>query len=129
MKVKIKYKGKSVKKGYHDLFINFIRFINKIYPLTSDLSITFLSERIADITTGGYLPENQIFILTKGRMNRDILRSISHEWIHEYQHTILNRDRGRNIGGRNEDEANAISGQLIKIFEQEFPEYEESIYK
>jgi hypothetical protein len=62
-------------------------------------------------------------------LNRDILRTLAHEWIHEYQMTILNREMGPNIGGENEDEANAISAQLIKMFEKFYPEKEKFMYE
>jgi hypothetical protein len=62
-------------------------------------------------------------------MNRDILRTLAHEWIHEYQMTILGRERGPDIGGTNEDEANAFSARLIKMFEKKFPYDEKYMYE
>jgi hypothetical protein len=62
-------------------------------------------------------------------MNRDILRTIAHEWVHEYQMSVLGRKQGPNIGGRNEDEANALAGNLVKIFEELFPNYREFEYE
>ena len=58
----------------------------------------------------------------------DILKTLSHEWIHEYQRTILGRERGGDIGGQNEDEANAKSGELIKKFEKHHPDDESKMY-
>jgi hypothetical protein len=62
-------------------------------------------------------------------MNRDILRTLAHEWIHEHQRTILKRGQGPNIGGRNENEANSGAGILMKKFEKSFPDTEEQIYQ
>jgi hypothetical protein len=62
-------------------------------------------------------------------MNRDICRTLAHEWVHEYQMTILNREMGPDIGGQNEDEANAEAGKVIKKFEKKFPEMEELMYE
>ena len=62
-------------------------------------------------------------------MNRDILRTLSHEWIHEYERTILKFDKGPDIGGKNENIANAISGELVKKFEKIYPELEKKIYR
>jgi hypothetical protein len=36
---------------------------------------------------------------------------------------------GPDIGGQNEDEANSIAGQLIKIFEKKNPNFVEKMYE
>ena len=90
-----------------DLAKKFIKFLNEKYPLKNDILVSFLGERTGQMTTGSRSVEFGIKILTKGRLNRDILRTLAHEWIHEYQMTILKRDVGQDIGGKNEDEANA----------------------
>ena len=58
--------------------------------------------------------------MTKGRILRDILRTLGHEWVHEYQMSVLGRKRGPDIGGKNENEANSLSAQFIKMFEKNF---------
>ena len=80
------------------------------------------------MTTGSRLP-NEIKILSKNRMNRDILRTLAHEWVHEYQMDIQKRDMGPDIGGKNEDEANSESGAMMKKFERDFPDSESILYK
>ena len=82
-----------------------------------------------DMSTGSRRGDNLIKVLAKGRLNRDIMRTLAHEWVHEYQMTILNRKPGPNIGGKNEDEANAFAGRLVKMFEKEHPELEEIMYE
>ena len=81
------------------------------------------------MTTGARTEDDSIKILTKNRIARDILRTLAHEWIHEYQRDVLGRDRGQDIGGLNEDEANALSGSLIKKFEKKFPNFEDRMYE
>ena len=82
------------------------------------------------MTTGSSIPQyREIRVLTKNRMNRDILRTIVHEWIHEHQINVLGRKVGKNIGGRNEDEANSKSGALVKMFESRFPHKIKKIYE
>ena len=81
------------------------------------------------MTTGSRTNNNELKILSKGRINRDILRTLAHEWIHEHQRTILKRDQGPNIGGRNENEANSGAGILIKKFEKLFPDTEVQLYQ
>lgn len=127
MKIKVTFQDKNTKE--HKFYLNFIRFIQNKLPLKNNLKINFLNERIGNMTTGARLPNNELNILTKNRMNRDILRTLVHEWVHEYQMTILGRERGPNIGGKNEDEANAISAKLIKIFEKEHPNFEGKMYE
>jgi len=62
-------------------------------------------------------------------MMRDTLRTLAHEWVHEYQMDIMGREIGPDIGGINEDEANSISGKLLKIFEKIYPEKEYMMYE
>jgi hypothetical protein len=96
-----------------------------ILPIKNDVTINLLNKRIGDMTTGSRSSDNTIKVLTKGRINRDILRTLAHEWVHEYQRTILSRGKGPNIGGKNEDEANAFAGSILKKFEKRFPNFEE----
>ncbi len=96
MKIKVTFQDKNTKE--HKFYLNFIRFIKNKLPLKNNLKINFLNERIGNMTTGARLPNNELNILTKNRMNRDILRTLVHEWVHEYQMTILGRERGPNIG-------------------------------
>ena len=46
------------------------------------------------------------------------MRTLAHEWVHEYQLSVQGRKKGPNIGGKNEDEANAFAGRLVKMFEK-----------
>jgi hypothetical protein len=129
MKASIVYKNLCVEKGKHKYIHEFIKFLNKNYPLERDVTITFLPKRIGLMSTGSRNQKSEINVLAKGRILRDILRTLSHEWVHEYQRTILNRDKGPNIGGKNEDEANAFAGRLVKMFEKEHPDLEEKMYE
>ncbi len=67
------------------------------------------------MTTGARTPDNDLKILSKGRLNRDILRTIAHEWVHEYDMTILKKPRTGDVGGENENKANSESGRLVKL--------------
>tara|TARA_R110000868_G_scaffold307071_4_gene568555 strand:- start:159 stop:2336 length:2178 start_codon:yes stop_codon:yes gene_type:complete len=107
----------------------FIAFLQTKYPLRNDLKITFLGVRDGEMSTGSRTMDSTLKILSKGRLNRDILRTLAHEWVHEHQLTILNRKHGPDIGGKNEDEANAFAGQLIKMFEKKFPEIRDMMFE
>jgi Fe-Mn family superoxide dismutase len=128
MKLSIKYENQDIKK-HKDFVSKFIKLLQKEYPLKKDLKIIFMDGKRGDMSTGSRRGDNLIKVLAKGRLNRDIMRTLAHEWVHEYQMTILNRKQGPNIGGQNEDEANAFAGRLVKMFEKEHPELEKIMYE
>lgn len=128
MKVTIIHKNSGIDKSEYKMYNKFIKYLQKDYPLKHDLTIIFLGERANGMTTGSRLP-HKIKVLSKNRMNRDILRTVAHEWIHEYQMDVLKRDMGPDIGGQNEDEANSESGAIMKKFEKAFPDSEERLYE
>ena len=129
MKVTIKHINSDVPKENYEFYNDFIKYLQKSYPLRGEITIKFVGERIGDMTTGQRNAKNELLVLSKGRMNRDILRTLAHEWVHQYQRTILNRDKGPDIGGNNEDEANSESGAIIKKFEKYHPKDEKKMYE
>ncbi len=129
MRVKIVHRNSGVNKKMFKLYDEFIYFLQEHYPLKKDVVINFVGERTGQMTTGSRRENNEIYVLTKKRINRDILRTLSHEWVHEYQRTILKYPKGPNIGGRNEDMANAESGSLVKKFEKKYPNLEKKMYE
>lgn len=128
MKVIIKHIDSDIPKDNYEFYNDYIDYLQKQYPLKKDVTIIFRGNRTGNMTTGVRNDNSEISVLSKGRMNRDILRTLTHEWIHEYQRTILGRERGGDIGGQNEDEANAKSGELIKKFEKTHPDDESKMY-
>jgi hypothetical protein len=129
MKVTITHKNSGIPQKDYKLIDLFLRFLQKQYPLNHDLKISFLSERTGKMTTGSRTEDNEIKVLTKGRIYRDILRTLSHEWVHEYQRDVLKWKNGPNIGGRNEDMANSEAGALMKMFERLYPGFEDKMYE
>ncbi len=128
MKVTVFHIKSGVPKKYYNFYDKFIKFLQKQYPLKKDIKIFFMGERTGKMTTGSRTEDHILKVLSMERLNRDILRTLSHEWVHEYQRQILKREKGKNIGGKNEDEANAISGTLIKKFEKDNPSDEQKMY-
>jgi hypothetical protein len=128
MKVIVKHRNSGIDKNRYDLYNTYIKFLYEELPLIDNLLVEFVGERVGNMTTGSRQP-NYITVLSKDRMTRDILRTLSHEWVHEYQIGVLGREIGPDIGGQNEDEANSIAGQLIKIFEKKYPNYKESMFE
>lgn len=77
-----------------------------------------------NVTTGAFQIEtNTIFVRFQGRALIDCLRTIAHETVH-FNQKLTNQyklgDEIPDIGGKIEDEANAIAGQLIKIFKNKY---------
>jgi hypothetical protein len=129
MKVIIKHNNSDVPKENYEFFNDFIKYLQIEYPLKLDVTIKFVGERVGDMTTGQRNTKDELLVLSKNRMNRDILRTLAHEWIHEYQRTILKRHKGPDIGGKNENEANSESGVIIKKYEKSHPKDVKKMYK
>ena len=129
MKVTITHRNSGIPEKDYKLIDLFLRFLQKQYPLKQDLKIIFLSERTGKMTTGSRNENNEIKVLTRGRIYRDILRTLSHEWVHEYQRDVLKWKHGSDIGGRNEDMANSEAGALMKMFEKIYPDLEDKMYE
>jgi|688.fasta_scaffold523774_1 hypothetical protein len=69
-------------------------------------------------TTAFYNPANDdVKVYGKNRALADICRSVAHELVHMSQRVrgLLGRPT-KDIGGFHEDEANAVAGQIIKMF-------------
>ena len=119
MKITVKHIGCGMNKPDKKLANDFIKFLQKNITLKHDVTINFLGKKQKNMTTGSRTDNDELNILVKGRMNRDVLRTLAHEWTHEYQRINLKRPQGPNIGGQNEDEANAMAGRLMKMFEKD----------
>ncbi len=70
-------------------------------------------------TTAYFNPQtNDLVIFTAGRHPHDICRSIAHEMVHMRQgkHNFYGKKNIKDVGGFFEDEANAVAGQIVKLF-------------
>jgi hypothetical protein len=100
-------------------------------PLNNDIYITFLEKKEGPMTTGVRKPGSEISVLAGKRLLIDVLRTLSHEWVHEYQHQkmgLKDTDKIKDIGGYEENMANTLSGIFVKKFEKTFPKYEDVLY-
>jgi len=129
MRIKVKHHKCDMSQKDRDLANDFIKFLQKKYPLKEDITIIFTGERFGTMTSGSRTQDSELKILTKGRMNRDIFRTLAHEWVHEWQINIKGKKPKQDIGGPLEDEANAEAGSLLKKFEKNFPDKEEMMYE
>ena len=130
MSITVRYKNADLGKEHQDVINHFIEFLHDKMPVDNINEIVFLGEKNGDMTTGSYkIEEGLIKVLSKGRMLIDILRTLSHEWIHAAQHDFLGWEKGPDIGGRNEDGCNTYSGVLMKLYQKHFPNNNETIYE
>jgi hypothetical protein len=128
MKVDLKYNKDSLTPVKIDIIQNFIKFLNREYKLEEDLVIRFTNKSEDGMTTGSN-KKGLIKVLCDGRMFIDVLRTLAHEWIHEHQHQFDRKKGNQDIGGPDEDEANAEAGRLLKQYNKEFPKKEDKLYE
>jgi hypothetical protein len=105
--------------------VDFCKFCIKKLKISGDIEIC-LTGQGADgkgMSTGGFdVFSNKIMARSYGRALVDVLRSICHELVHLRQKEVGKFKPGDNIpniGGEIEDEANALCGQLIKMYVHE----------
>ena len=131
MKACFKDITKYTKDGDIEVIKEFVKFLQSELPLKDDVYITFTGGRDIPMTTGVRMPGHHIFVLAGGRMLIDVLRTLGHEWVHEFQHQkmgLKDTDKIQNIGGPEENMANTLSGIFVKKFDKSFPEYSKFIY-
>ena len=131
MKVCLKKSGEFPKKEEVSVVKKFLQFLQSQLPLNKKIQITFTDAREVPMTTGVRMPGNEIFVLAKGRLLIDILRTISHEWVHEFQSQkmgVKDNVKIQDIGGPEENMCNILSGVFIKKFEKKYPEFNKVTY-
>ena len=129
MKVKFSYTDSKFKDEDKDFVKKFVSLLQEKYPLKTDVSIKFMGNRTGQMSTGSRTDKSVLKVLAQDRLNRDIMRTLAHEWVHEYQRKVQKREQGPDIGGKNEDEANAFAGRLVKMFEKKYPKLEKKMYE
>lgn len=128
MEVCIKYSKDKFTKNKIEIIKNFIGFLNREFPLKRDVTIIMKNESDDGMTTGSN-KHGTIKVLSKGRMLIDVLRTLAHEWVHEHQFQYNRKRANQDIGGPDEDEANAEAGKLLKIFAKDNPNKEDKMYE
>ena len=132
MKVCIKSPKSEVNQEQLEVISSFIKFLQSQLPLSSDVEVNLTSNQSTTGTTGVRMPDSKMYISAKGRMLIDILRTISHEWVHEYQYQEMGLDdkkKIQDIGGPEENMSNVLSGIFIKKFDKQNPDFKERLYE
>ena len=132
MKVCIKSPKSEVNQEQLEVISSFIKFLQSQLPLSSDVEVNLTGNQSTTGTTGVRMPGSKMYILAKGRMLIDILRTISHEWVHEYQYQEMGLDdkkKIQDIGGPEENMSNVLSGIFIKKFDKQNPDFKDRLYE
>ena len=88
-------------------------------------TVILLHEREPDMTTASYNMKNgEIKVYIKGRAAFDICRSIAHEMVHAAQHKQTD-DLDGSTGSDHENEANAVAGQIVRLYGKMNPDFYE----
>lgn len=129
MKICFKIHKNTIKEKQINLIKKFCSLLMSKMKLSKDLTIEFLGERHGKMTTGSFLPKkNLIKILSQDRMLADILRTLSHEWAHAYDHEKIKIKDRKDIGGESENFANSKSGEFTKMFIKKNKKSENEIF-
>ena len=110
---------------------DFIKLLQSELVLSDDVYISFVEKRDSSMTTGVRRPNNEIVVLAGNRLLADILRTLSHEWVHEYQYQkmgLMDNQPVQDIGGKEENMANVLSGVMVKKFVKKHPQLENILY-
>ena len=131
MKACLKNTTKYFSSEQIKLIKDFINLLQQEVSLQKDVHINFDGQREGHMTTGVRRPGHRIHVLTKDRLLIDVLRTLAHEWTHEFQHQKLglkDNQKIQDIGGPEENMANVLSGIFVKKFAKKFPKYLKTMY-
>ena len=109
----------------------FCQMLQDELKLKDDVHIHFVSERNIPMTTGVRMPHHEIYVLAKNRLLIDIFRTIAHEWVHEYQHQIMNvpeDEQIQDIGGPEENMASILASVYLKKFQKNYPQFHKNLF-
>ncbi len=131
MKVCFNNKNNSITPKQIKVIKEFTKFVQSHLPLKNDIFVNFVPDRSVKMTTGVRYPKGKLFVLAGDRLLIDVLRTLPHEWVHEFQHQKMGlKDNAKiqNIGGPEENMCNVLSGIFIKKFDKEFPKHSKVLY-
>lgn len=104
---------------------DFVNFASDHLKIQEKPKIILVQVRDNDMTTANYNPNSkEMKIYSKNRAFFDVARSIAHELVHHMQlenGKELNGDTGSDC----ENEANAVAGQIIRLYGQKNPDFYE----
>lgn len=105
---------------------DFIDFATQHLGLSKRPNVMLLQAREPDMTTASYdIKNGNMKILCGNRAVFDVCRSIAHEMVHQKQHENIDdpSQLDGTTGSPHENEANALAGQMIRIYGKQNPEF------
>jgi Zn-dependent peptidase ImmA (M78 family) len=121
-----KRKGRPITKIQFDIILKrFIIFLKRELQLTYDIPVILIDD--ADFSKrikafGEISKDNVIHLSIINRHPMDILRTLSHEFIHYKQHMEKGIDRSPKPGSMTENQANAKAGEIMRKYGSLYPE-------
>lgn len=112
------------------LFEDFIDLLQSQLPLKKNIRIVLTNTREGSMTTG-VRKSKEIRILANKRLLADILRTLAHEWVHEFQHQKLgfsDKTVYPDIGGPVENMASVLASIYLKKFQKQYPLYKKELF-
>ena len=131
MKVSLQGTKKCFDEKQTDAIHKYVRLLQSSMPLKTPTTIVFEDTRNVQMTTGVRQPNHNIHVLVHKRMFIDVLRTLAHEWAHEFEHQKLGMKDTKNvkdIGGPEENLANILAGIMTKKFQKQYPDLENILY-
>jgi hypothetical protein len=103
------------------MIVDFVKFAASFLKFDGPYNIRLVHAAPDEpITTGCYAPaEKKISTIVEGRHFLDYCRTIAHEMVHQRQHETGEFEEAGEIpeiGGKIEDDANSIAGQIMKSY-------------
>ena len=99
--------------------IDFLRFTCRYLDLKTIPKIKFISKPISNdqsVSFAAFSPGSaQIMLYVKNRHILDVLRSLAHEMVH-YKQSMERSDLDGTTGSSDENEANAVAGQILRLY-------------
>jgi len=126
MKVRIVNRVRDLGEEKLRIIQSFTKFAQTNSPLKRDVEIILMDQRLGVMSTGSEIT-GTIKVLAKDRMLIDVLRTVAHEWTHEFARQRKIKLQGYNTQSQ-EDYANVEAGIMVRIFEKQNPEFVALLY-
>lgn len=113
------YKYQCMNPKLKFIVVKFLKFVNDELNINQPFKVKLATNRDQDLKTYAFYNKSDgtIKVYVTGRGIADVLRSLAHELIHHLQNQRQELDvQHPDVGGKIEDEANAVAGQLVKKF-------------
>jgi hypothetical protein len=126
MKVKLVNRSKDLGQEKLQVIQEFLKFAQQNSPLRRDVQIVLMDERMGKMSTGSEIT-GYIRVLASGRMLLDVVRTVAHEWTHEFARQRKIKLQGFNTQSQ-EDYANIEAGIMVRTFEKSNPQFTALLY-